>query len=74
MELNKQKEDLMNKDKIILGLRNEFTAKEVEYLNQIENMQTKLEDKNAAYQLLFSKYEIVEKELLDLVRQLYLSL
>jgi len=68
MELNKQKEDMMNKDKLINGLRMEFSAKEAEYSSQAETRQSKLEDRNSNYQLLCNKYEILEKECLELVK------
>jgi hypothetical protein len=47
--------------------RLDFNSKELEYSSQIESLQTKLEDKNSNYQLIFNKFELLEKEMLELV-------
>jgi hypothetical protein len=67
MEIGKLKEEILNKDKYINGQRLEYTSKELDYNSQIESLQSKLDDKNSNYQLIFNKYEILEKEIFELV-------
>lgn len=72
MEINKQKEDLMSKDKMMNGLKMEMNNKEAEYSNQIEILQVKFEEKNKELLTVQKKYEALEKELIEMVRKSYI--
>jgi len=64
------KDENINKDKILNGLRIEFNSKEIEYTTQIDSLNCKLEDKNLDFQNLSNKYDLLEKEILELVIKL----
>ena len=61
------KDELKNKEKVINGLTIEFSAKENEYMNQVEDMRVKLEEKALTLQCVLDKFEKTEKELFELV-------
>ncbi len=65
--MNRLKEELKNKEKVINGLTLEFSAKENEYMNQIDDIRVKLEEKKLTLQCVMDKYEKTEKELFELV-------
>ena len=67
IELNRLKEELKNKEKVINGLTLEFSAKENEYINQIDDLRLKLEEKALTLQCVMDKYEKTEKELFEVV-------
>ena len=66
-EVNRLKEELNNKDKIINKLSIEFSTKEGEYTHQIEDLHTKIKAENTSYLDLLNKFELLEKEFSELV-------
>jgi chromosome segregation ATPase len=69
-EIQRLKEELSNKDKIINKITNEFGTKESEFSNQVEELQKKIKDDNKNYLDLLNKHEILEKEFSELVRNI----
>jgi chromosome segregation ATPase len=69
-EIQRLKEELSNKDKIINKITNDFGTKESEFSNQVEELQKKLKDDNKNYLDLLNKHEILEKEFSELVRNI----
>lgn len=61
------KEELKNKEKVINGLTMEFSAKENEYMNQLEESRVKFEEKTLTLQCVLDKFEKTEKELFEMV-------
>ena len=61
------KEELKNKEKVINGLTMEFSAKENEFMNQLDETRQKFDEKSLTLQCVLDKYEKTEKELFDFV-------
>jgi len=61
------KEELKNKDKVINGLTMEFSTKENEFMNQLEETRQKYDEKSLTLQCVMDKYEKTEKELAEFV-------
>ena len=62
------KEELKNKDKVINGLTMEFSTKENEFLNQLDETRQKFDEKSLTLQCVLDKYEKTEKELFEFVK------
>jgi hypothetical protein len=65
--MNRLKEELMNKDKVINGLTLEFSAKESDYVNQLQDLRLQLEKEISSVQNIFDKYEKLDKEMVEMV-------
>jgi hypothetical protein len=62
------KEELKNKDKVINGLTMEFSTKENEFMNQLDETRQKFDEKSLTLQCVLDKYEKTEKELFEFVK------
>ena len=66
-ELNRMKEELSNKDKLINKLTIDYSTKEVDFSTQIDDLHKKIKDENKNYLDLLNKHEVLEKEFSELV-------
>jgi hypothetical protein len=68
-ELSRLKEEVSNKEKLINKMSIDYTTKELDFTHQIEELQNKLKEETTNYLNLFNKFELLEKEYLDLVKK-----
>ena len=66
-ELNRLKEELLNKDKYISKISVDFSNKECDYTNEIQDLHCKIREESTSYLSLLNKYELLEKEFSELV-------